>query len=43
MTDQATPTATGKPAGRFGGLAVYGERRVFVMLLLGFAPACPIC
>ncbi len=30
-----------KPAGRFGGLAVYGERRVFVMLLLGFSAGLP--
>lgn len=28
-------------AGRLGGLAVYGERRVFVMLLLGFAAGLP--
>ena len=41
MTDQATPAATGKPAGRFGGLAVYGERRVFIMLLLGFSAGLP--
>jgi MFS transporter, PAT family, beta-lactamase induction signal transducer AmpG len=37
MTDQATP----KSAGRFGGLAVYGERRVFIMLLLGFSAGLP--
>ncbi len=30
-----------EPAGRFGGLAVYGERRVFVMLLLGFSAGLP--
>jgi MFS transporter, PAT family, beta-lactamase induction signal transducer AmpG len=30
-----------KSAGRFGGLAVYGERRVFVMLLLGFSAGLP--
>jgi PAT family beta-lactamase induction signal transducer AmpG len=41
MTDQATPAAAGKPAGRFGGLAVYGERRVFIMLLLGFSAGLP--
>jgi PAT family beta-lactamase induction signal transducer AmpG len=41
MTDQATPAANGKPAGRFGGLAVYGERRVFIMLLLGFSAGLP--
>lgn len=41
MTDQAHPPANGKPAGRFGGLAVYGERRVFIMLLLGFSAGLP--
>lgn len=41
MTDQAPPAANGKPAGRFGGLAVYGERRVFIMLLLGFSAGLP--
>ena len=44
MTDQATPAAaSGKatPASRFGGLAVYGERRVFIMLLLGFSAGLP--
>ena len=35
MTDAA------KPARSLGGLAVYGERRVFVMLLLGFASGLP--
>ncbi|MBU1324822.1 MAG: MFS transporter [Alphaproteobacteria bacterium] len=35
MTDAA------KPARGLGGLAVYGERRVFVMLLLGFASGLP--
>jgi PAT family beta-lactamase induction signal transducer AmpG len=35
MTDAA------KPARALGGLAVYGERRVFVMLLLGFASGLP--
>lgn len=39
MTD-ASP-ADLKPANRFGGLAVYGERRVFSMLLLGFAAGLP--
>lgn len=39
MTD--TPPSRLKPAGRFGGLAVYGERRVFVMLLLGFSAGLP--
>ena len=33
MTDAST---TARPRG-LGGLGVYGERRVFVMLLLGFA------
>ena len=37
MTDASTPA---KPRG-FGGLAVYGERRVFVMLLLGFSAGLP--
>lgn len=37
MTDANTPA---KPRG-FGGLAVYGERRVFAMLLLGFAAGLP--
>ena len=41
MTDQAHSPANGKPAGRFGGLAVYGERRVFIMLLLGFSAGLP--
>ncbi|KQR51544.1 MFS transporter [Brevundimonas sp. Leaf168] len=41
MTDQVHPPANGKPAGRFGGLAVYGERRVFIMLLLGFSAGLP--
>ncbi|WP_336976005.1 AmpG family muropeptide MFS transporter [Brevundimonas nasdae] len=41
MTEQAHPPANGKPAGRFGGLAVYGERRVFIMLLLGFSAGLP--
>ena len=35
MTDAA------KPARGLGGLAVYGERRTFVMLLLGFASEAP--
>lgn len=35
MTDVA------KPARGLGGLAVYGERRTFVMLLLGFASGLP--
>jgi len=38
MTDSTT---TEKPARGLGGLAVYGERRVFVMLLLGFASGLP--
>jgi PAT family beta-lactamase induction signal transducer AmpG len=38
MTDASTPA---KPARGLGGLAVYGERRVFVMLLLGFASGLP--
>ena len=41
MTEQAHPPVNGKPAGRFGGLAVYGERRVFIMLLLGFSAGLP--
>jgi len=38
MTDSST---TEQPARGFGGLAVYGERRTFVMLLLGFASGLP--
>ena len=38
MTDSSTPV---KPARGLGGLAVYGERQVFVMLLLGFASGLP--
>lgn len=38
MTDTASPT---KSAGRFGGLAVYCERRSVAMLLLGFAAGLP--
>ena len=38
MTDADTPA---KPASGLGGLAVYGERRTFVMLLLGFASGLP--
>ena len=38
MTDTTTPA---KPARGLGGLAVYGERRVFVMLLLGFSAGLP--
>ena len=38
MTDANTPA---KPARGLGGLAVYGERRVFVMLLLGFSAGLP--
>ena len=34
-------TADEKPAGRFGGLAVYLERRSATMLLLGFASGLP--
>ena len=30
-----------RPANRLGGLAVYGERRVGAMLLLGFAAGLP--
>jgi len=42
MTETSTPDpVSAKPAGRFGGLAVYGERRVFVMLLLGFSAGLP--
>lgn len=33
--------ATRKSAGKLGGLAVYGERQVFAMLLLGFASGLP--
>ncbi|MDB5421278.1 MAG: permease [Brevundimonas sp.] len=36
-----TDAVTTKPAGRFGGLAVYGERRVFAQLLLGFSAGLP--
>ena len=39
-----TETANSSPepdARRFGGLAVYGERRTFTMLLLGFASGLP--
>lgn len=39
MTDTKTPVAT--PAKGLAGLAVYGERRVFVMLLLGFSAGLP--
>jgi PAT family beta-lactamase induction signal transducer AmpG len=35
-----TDTTPAKPRG-LGGLAVYGERRVFVMLLLGFSAGLP--
>lgn len=38
MTDSTT---SDKPARGLGGLAVYGERRVFVMLLLGFSAGLP--
>jgi PAT family beta-lactamase induction signal transducer AmpG len=38
MTDSTT---TDKPVRGLGGLAVYGERRVFVMLLLGFSAGLP--
>ncbi|GAA0641986.1 AmpG family muropeptide MFS transporter [Brevundimonas lenta] len=38
MTDASTPA---KPVRGFGGLAVYGERRIFVMLLLGFSAGLP--
>ena len=44
MTDQDAgkpDTALEKPAGRFGGLAVYLERRSATMLLLGFASGLP--
>ena len=33
--------ATAKPVRKWGGLAVYGERRAFAMLLLGFAAGLP--
>lgn len=36
-----TDAVTTKPAGRFGGLAVYGERRVMAQLLLGFSAGLP--
>ena len=39
MTDTKTPAAA--PAKGLAGLAVYGERRVFVMLLLGFSAGLP--
>ena len=38
MTDASTRE---RPAGRLGGLAVYGERRTAAMLLLGFAAGLP--
>ena len=38
MTDNSTSEP---PANRLGGLAVYGERRVGAMLLLGFAAGLP--
>lgn len=38
MTDANSPA---KSARGLGGLAVYGERRVFVMLLLGFSAGLP--
>lgn len=38
MTETHAPA---KAASRFGGLAVYGERAVFAMLLLGFASGLP--
>ncbi len=38
MTDATKPAASAR---RLGGLAVYGERRVFVMLLLGFSAGLP--
>jgi len=34
-------TEAAKPARGLGGLAVYGERRIFVMLLLGFSAGLP--
>ncbi len=37
-TDTTTPA---KPVRGLGGLAVYGERRVFIMLLLGFSAGLP--
>jgi PAT family beta-lactamase induction signal transducer AmpG len=40
-TQPTTPSTPSKPATRWGGLAVYGERRVFVMLLLGFSAGLP--
>lgn len=39
MTEQTTPTPA--PARGLGGLAVFFERRVFVMLLLGFSAGLP--
>ena len=36
-----TEATTERPANRLGGLAVYGERRVGAMLLLGFAAGLP--
>lgn len=39
MLDSKTPVAA--PAKGLAGLAVYGERRVFVMLLLGFSAGLP--
>ena len=40
MTETAS-TSSEPDARRFGGLAVYGERRTFTMLLLGFASGLP--
>lgn len=40
MTETATSSSE-PDARRFGGLAVYGERRTFTMLLLGFASGLP--
>lgn len=34
-------TTSTRPAGRFAGLGVYGERRVFAQLLLGFSAGLP--
>jgi PAT family beta-lactamase induction signal transducer AmpG len=41
MSESGGVKDAGKSVGGFGGLAVYGERRVFVMLLLGFAAGLP--
>ena len=35
--------ATAEKLGWWDSIRVYGERRTFVMLLLGFRPACRTC